>query len=158
MTKIRRPLTPYRALSRIADLLGWDGCAEVIEKSEWSVRKFSDPDAGREISLQDAIRLDAAYRRAGGKGAPLFECYAARLELMADTTVDHAALLLDSSGKAAKETGEAISAALEAAANSKNPATRMRAITEVEEGMEALHALHVRLSMMGSADNATEEA
>ena len=55
MTKLRRPLTPYRALSRIADLLGWDGAADVIEKSESAVRTFSDPDTGREISLQDAI-------------------------------------------------------------------------------------------------------
>lgn len=149
MTKERRPLTPYWALTRIADRLGWDGCADVIEKSEWSVRKFSDPDAGREISLQDAIRLDAAYRRAGGEGAPLFECYGARLGLLVDTSADSAKLLLDTSGKAAKETGEAIAAALQAACNSADANTFMRAIIEVEEGIEALFALHSRLSVMG---------
>lgn len=153
MTKERRPLTPYRALSRIADLLGWDGCAEVIGKSEWSVRKFSDPDAGRAISLQDAIRLDAAYRRAGGHGAPLFECYAARLNLLVDASEDHATLLLDTSGKAAKETGEAVAAAIAAAANTTDTAARLHAIVEVEEGLEALQALHSRLNMMGAHDD-----
>ncbi|MAC58705.1 MAG: hypothetical protein CMH85_10600 [Novosphingobium sp.] len=149
MTKPRRPLTPYRALARIADLLGWDGAAEVIEKSEWTVRKLSDPDAGRKLSFQDAIRLDAAFRRAGGQGAPLFECYAGRLELLAEVDADHGIALLDSSGKAAKETGEAVAAALAAASNANCAVTRMRALVEVEEGMEALQALHHRLNMMG---------
>lgn len=145
MTKERRPLTPYRALARIADLLGWDGCAEVIGKSEWSVRKFSDPDAGRAISFQDAIRLDAAYRRAGGDGAPLFECYAARVDLLAGGDCAQAACILDASGKAAKETGEALGAAMSAASSAHDPAARLRAIVEVEEGLEALQALRSKL-------------
>lgn len=141
MTKLRRPLTPYRALCRIADLLGWDGCADVIDKSEWSVRKFSDPDTGREISLQDAIRLDAAFQRAGGSGAPLFECYSARLELELADTGDRQALLLDAASRAAKEAGEAISAALDAARRADDPAAQLRAITETREGLEAMQSL-----------------
>ncbi|WP_313800957.1 hypothetical protein [Sphingobium sp.] len=145
MTKERRPLTPYRALARIADLLGWDGCAEVIGKSEWSVRKFSDPDAGRSISLHDAIRLDVAYRNAGGVGAPLFECYAGRLDILGATDNAQLACLLDVSGKAAKEAGEAVAAALSAAANSHDPAARMKAITEIEEGIAAFQTVRTTL-------------
>lgn len=146
MTKDRRPLTPYRALSRIADALGWDGCAEVIGKSEWSVRKFSDPDAGRSISLHDAIRLDVAFRNAGGAGAPLFECYATRLDMLCGNEDTQLACLLDVSGKAAKEAGEAVAAALNAAANSHDPAARMKAISEIEEGIAAFQTVRTTLT------------
>ncbi|MBG6116229.1 hypothetical protein IWY39_000033 [Sphingobium sp. JAI105] len=152
MTKDRRPLTPYRALSRIADLLGWDGCAEVIGKSEWSVRKFSDPDAGRSISLHDAIRLDIAFRNAGGSGAPLFECYASRLDLLFGTEDGHLACLLDVSGKAAKEAGEAVAAALNAAANTCDPSARLKAITEIEEGIAAFQTVRATLGRGGFDD------
>lgn len=145
MTKVRPPLTPYRALSKIADLLGWDGCATVLGKSESSVRKWGDPDAEREISFQHAIRLDAAYRRAGGEGAPLLQCYIARLELSADEQHDQQQLLAATS-KAVKETGEAVSAALDAAARADDPALRAKAVTEIEEGIEAMHDLHFKLT------------
>lgn len=149
MTKNRRPLTPYRALSRIADMLGWDGCASVIEKSEWTVRKLSDPDTGRNISLQDAIRLDQAYRRAGGLGAPLFEAYASAIDFTDDSPATRRAALVHASSKAAKETGEAIAAALSSAAASDDPAVHARAIAEVEEGMEAFQSLLVSLRGSG---------
>lgn len=141
MTKARRPLTPYRALCRISDLLGWDGCADVIGKSEWSVRKFSDPDTGREISLQDAIRLDAAFQRAGGNGAPLLECYSARLELELASDAERQRCLFDATSRAAKEAGEAISAALDAASRACDPAAHLRAVNEAREGLEAMQAL-----------------
>ena len=60
MTKPRPPLTFERALTRIAELIGWDGCASVLGKSESYVRKLSDPDIERSISIQYARRLDAA--------------------------------------------------------------------------------------------------
>ncbi|MCY1672139.1 hypothetical protein OVA07_14115 [Novosphingobium sp. SL115] len=145
MTKLRRPLTPYRALSRIADLLGWDGCGDVIGKSEWSVRKFSDPDTGREISLQDAIRLDAAYQRAGGTGAPLLECYSARLELELADDADRQRCLIDATSRAAKEVGEAIAATLDAASRANDPAAHLRAVTEAKEGLESMQALVTNL-------------
>jgi len=148
MTKLRAPLTPYRALTRIADLLGWDGCADLLGKSESQIRKLADPDAGREISYQDAIRLDAAYRRAGGCTAPLMECYAARLGLEASSP-DDKRILLAASSKAAKETGEAVSAALDAAALAGDPAMRDTAIQEVKEGIESLHALLFGLQSLG---------
>ncbi|WP_260925379.1 hypothetical protein [Novosphingobium sp. 9] len=149
MTKERRPLTPYRALSRIADLLGWDGCAEVIGKSEWSVRKFSDPDTGREISFIDAVRLDDAYGRAGGEDRPFHECFGARLGLLTAANHDAAAQLLETSGKAAKESGEAIAAALMVAADMRDAGAVTRAIIETEEGIQALFAQLARLKLMG---------
>ena len=140
MTKLRAPLTPYRALTTIAALLGWDGCADLLDKSESQIRKLADPDTGREISYQDAIRLDAAYRRAGGTTAPLLECYAARLGLEASGP-DDSRVLLAASSKAAKETGETVGAALDAAALADDPALRDVAIREAKEGIESLHGL-----------------
>ncbi|WP_337846882.1 hypothetical protein [Sphingomonas sp.] len=145
MTKLRRPMTPYRALSRIADVLGWDGCADVVEKSEWTVRKLSDPDTGRNISLQDAIRLDRAYRRAGGVGAPLFEAYAAAIEFDDADPDMRRAELVQASGVAVKEAGEAIAAALSSIDSSDSSAARMKAILEVEEGLQAFQSLLISL-------------
>jgi hypothetical protein len=141
MTKVRLPLTPYRALARIAELLGWDGCAAVLGNSEWTVRKWSDPDAEREISFQDAMRLDAAFMRAGGEGAPLYECYAARIDLLARDDGSDSSKLLAAASRAATELAEAVSASIDAAAQGGNQKLCRRAITEAEEGMEALQSL-----------------
>lgn len=148
MTKPRRPLTPQRALARITDLIGFDGAADVLGKSEWTLRKWSDPDTGREVSFQAAVRLDAAFRRADGLGSPFLECFAAQLELV-DDDGDHQTLLLAATAGAAKETGEAVCAAIEAANRSGDPALRMRALIEVEEGIASLTALHASIKRMG---------
>ncbi|WJS98226.1 hypothetical protein [Novosphingobium humi] len=140
MTKIRQPLTPYRALCRIEEVLGWDGIATVIEKNVWHCRKMSDPDTGREISLRDAARLDAAYQRAGGIGAPLREAFDALLTSLSDQEVDPADLLTASS-RAAKEAGEAVSAALDAARREGCPVARRVAVKEAEEGIASLLSL-----------------
>ncbi|MEM9965522.1 MAG: hypothetical protein AAGC58_09265, partial [Asticcacaulis sp.] len=110
MTKLRPPLSVYRALSRIADIIGWDGCAAVCGKTEWTMRKYADPDAEREISLRDAIRLDLAYRRAGGRGMPLFQAYALRLEI--EEWHDEDGCFIGLAREAARESGEAIDALL----------------------------------------------
>lgn len=142
MTKERKPLTPHRALSKIADALGWDACAEVIGKAETTLRKYSDPDTGRELSLRDAIRLDAAYRRDGGIGAPLFEAYAAAIDLGFPADADAARCLYSAASKAAKEVGEAVSAAIDAAINCDDPALMALARKEVGEGLEAMQTLY----------------
>lgn len=137
MTKLRHPLTPYRALSRIADLIGWDGCAAVIGKSESTIRKYADPDTEREISFQDAVRLDLAFRRAGGNGAPLFEAYSARLDLD-QLDADDTAQLIAAVRTAAREGGEAVDAAL-------SGGDRNSAIREADEAISAFTTLRARL-------------
>lgn len=140
MTKPRQPLTPYRALCRIEEVLGWDGIASVIGKNEWHCRKMSDPDTGREISLRDAARLDAAFQRAGGIGAPLREAYDAALSSLSDQAVDPTDLL-SAASIAAKEAGEAVAAAIDFARRAGCRTTRAAAINEAEEGIAALHTL-----------------
>ena len=137
MTKLRHPLTPYRALSRIADLIGWDGCAAVTGKSEWTMRKYADPDAERDLSLLDAMRLDIAFRRQGGAGAPLFEAYSARLDLEL-LEADDTAQLIAAVRNAAREGGEAVDAAL-------SGGDRNAAIREADEAVAAFTSLRARL-------------
>jgi hypothetical protein len=137
MTKLRKPLTPYRALLRIEEVLGWDGIAEVTGKNPWHCRKLSDPDTGREISLRDAARLDAAFQRNGGIGAPLREAYDALLLSLCDPSTVHCDLLAGAS-RAAKEAGEAVAAVLDAAAKVDCAKARRNAVKEAEEAVAAL--------------------
>lgn len=129
MTKIREPLTPYWALNEIAKLIGWDGCADVVGKSESQLRKLGDHDTGRGLHYQDAIRLDAAYQSAGGKGAPLLECYAAKLGMAAESQ-DEEGKLLDAVSNAVGECGEAFEATLKALGNIKNKSAAVREVGE----------------------------
>jgi len=167
MTKQRPPMTAYRALLRIADLIGWDGCALVIGKTEWTVRKYADPDTEREITLRDAMRLDLAYRRAGGHGTPLFEAYAAliyqagvfheghgtplfeayaaRLEVELASENSDPGHILQASREAARESGEALDAAISMAAGGGD---RREALREVSEAVAAFQGLYSQLQRM----------
>ncbi len=138
MTKRRPPVTFFAALCRAAEVLGYDGIASIIGTSESFVRKLSDPDAEREISLRNARRIDEAFQRAGGIGAPFVECYLLQLELASGVNTPSQADLLASIRAAAKETGEAVGAAIKAIENSDCPQSRQDALREIEEGITAM--------------------
>ncbi|AUW59420.1 hypothetical protein C1T17_16330 [Sphingobium sp. SCG-1] len=149
MTKVRKPLTFQRSLSLIADELGWDGCAAVVGKSESLLRKLSDPDTEREISLQDALRLDNAYYRAGGEGAPLFECYTLRLEApgMVEAATDTSVLV--AAGNVAKEAGEAVAATLHLIGHMDDPKAQELAVIETEQAISVMTKLLRKLTRGG---------
>ena len=148
MTKRRKPVTFSDALTQVAAVLRWDVCAQILGVSENWVRKLSDPDAEREISLQSARRLDAAYLRAGGDGAPFHECYALQLELTAGMLSRCSADMINAVGIAVKENGEAVAAALHAVENGTRGA-REDAVREIQEGIQAMTLL---LAKLGAAD------
>lgn len=81
MTKLRAPLTFENALDRIAGVLGWSVMGELLGKAERTVRDYGDPDIATGISLADAFALEVAYRRAGGDGAPIADCWKLRLAI-----------------------------------------------------------------------------
>lgn len=149
MTKIRKPLTFQRSLSLIADELGWDGCAAVLGKSESLLRKLSDPDTEREISLQDALRLDNAFYRAGGEGAPMFDCYALRLEApaIAEAATDTSVVM--AAGIVAKEAGEALSATMHLIVNMDDPKAQEQAVIETEQAISVMSKLLRKLTRGG---------
>lgn len=135
MTIVRKPATFERALSVIADRLGWDGCADVLAKSESHIRKMGTPDTDRELSMRDAVRLDAAYRRAGGEGAPLLECYALKLDLQVTGEAPSADAMLNGAQAVAKESGEAVAAIISLARNLHDPKSQADALRETEEAI-----------------------
>ena len=146
MTIPRQPITFENALWQIAALLGWDGCAAVLGKSESQVRKLGTPGVEREISLRDALRLDAAFRAAGGDGAPLLECYAIKLDLKIPVEPAAPACMIVGAGRAAKESGEAVAAAIELAHNANDPRARVNACREIEEAITELTRLLTRIA------------
>lgn len=140
MTKERAPLTIERAIVRIESLLGWARMAEIAGKEERTVRNWSDPDTGATIPLGVAIKLDVAYRAAGGDGAPLFQCYALRLEADTAEACADSRRLVELTALAAKEGGEAIAAFIVAAQPGATPQLKARAELEAEEAISALTA------------------
>ena len=136
MTKQREALTYQATLTKIATLLGWDRCAAICGvKSERTVRYWSDPDCETEIRLIDAERLDRAYLDYGGDHAPFHRLHALRLDIAGREAPDHCLYVV--AGKAAKETGEAIGALINAS-SSTDPRARRRARKEVHEAIDSL--------------------
>ncbi|MPT48020.1 MAG: hypothetical protein E2598_06315 [Sphingobium sp.] len=146
MTIIRKPATFEKALKDISDLLGWDGCADVLGKSESHLRKLGTPDTDRELSIRDAVRLDAAYRRAGGEGAPLFDCYALKLDIHMPSAPACTDTMLSGAQKVAKESGEAVAAIIELAGNLGSEKARTDALREIEEAVADLTRLARRIT------------
>lgn len=141
MTKLRDPISFELALSNIARVIGFDGCATVLGLSESAVRKMSDPDIEREICIRNARRLDAAYRRGGGAGAPMLEVYAFQLDIGGSEQVAPADAILAAIGATAKEYGEAAAAALNAVKNGVCPPSQIAALREIEEAVQSLQDL-----------------
>jgi hypothetical protein len=135
VTKRREPLTYHRALTKVAALLGWDVCAGLCGVTERAVRNWSDPDTDSEIRVIDAERLDRAYLNAGGDHAPFHRVFGLRLDIAGHETQ---ADLTIAAARAAKETGEAVSAIVLAATPGATPAARRKAREEGEEAIDAL--------------------
>lgn len=145
MTKERPPMSFEGALGKIVYLLGWPDVARICRRSERTVRNWSDADARGGIRLDQARELDLAYRRAGGEGAPMLECYALSLEAMSIAEDPCGEKLADRTSKAAKEAGEAIAALIDASRRPNSPAARLIARREAEEAISALTSANAAL-------------
>lgn len=135
MTKRREPLTYERTLATVAGVIGWDNCAAICGVGRRAISNWSEPDTQAAIRMIDAERLDRAFMDEGGDHAPFHRLFALRLEL-AERNVPHADLI-KVAAEAAKETGEAVSAMIDAA-TSKDPEMRRRAREEGEEAIASL--------------------
>lgn len=146
MTKLRAPCSFENALAKIAGVIGWEAAARIAGQSERCVRNWSDPDTEAGIRLDAALKLDVAYRAAGGDGAPMFQCYALRLEAETEAACADSAALCQATALAAKEAGEAVSALVMASRPGASHSDRVVAARETEE---ALGALTSSLSLLG---------
>lgn len=147
MTKLRDALTFEDAVIKIVALIGWNGAAAAVNKTERLVRYWSDPDDDKAPTIEQALKLDAAYASKGGEGAPFLSAYAYQLELtgFGSSTSDALVHLV---AKAAKETGEAVSALLEA---SRPGAPRQARDIALRESGEAIDALEEARRAAGAA-------
>jgi hypothetical protein len=137
MTKRRRPLTFERALWKVAAQIGWEEAAEIVGVADRTIRNWSDPDTTASVTLDAALKLDLAFRLAGGDGAPMLQCYSTRLEAdLVEASADLKALTFKIA-KAAKEGGEAIAAAAVAALPGASDNELARAELELEESIAA---------------------
>ena len=137
MTKLRAPLSFEDGITRIAGLLGWGPAAQVIGQRERCLRNYSDPDTSPTISLADALKLDLAYRLAGGEGAPMFDSYALQIDVATRQIDASADELARRTAVAAKEGGEAIASLIAANRPGATAAERAIAAREVREGLDA---------------------
>lgn len=140
MTKTRPPLTFELGLTRIAGLIGWDRVAALAGQEERTVRNWSDPDTGpsaEQIPLGTSLRLDAAYRAAGGPDAPMLDCYALRFATELGGCGHDLSELAMRIADAAKEGGEALAAAIRAALPGASDEQLARAILEFQESISA---------------------
>lgn len=137
MTKIRTPLTFENALTTVAAALGWKKTARIVGRSENTVRNWSDNDTTTGITLEAALQLDVEYHKAGGEGAPFFNCYATLVESARLDACPEIQALIAGAAKVAKETGEAIEATLNAATTSSGLSDIAIAERELEEAINA---------------------
>ncbi len=160
MTKPRSPRSIDAALTRIAGTLpgGWTDMAEATDRRESLVRAWGDPARREQIPVRDAIILDRAFREAGGLGAPIFEYYAARLDLNGAFVDCEQIALARHAASVVRECGEASAAIVDAALPAASPAQRARATREIEEAIETLRRTRPLLSGPGAFDHLTRDS
>lgn len=146
MTKAREPSTFEDAILRIVDRIGWDGAADIVGKGERVIRNWSDPDMDRQPTIDEALALDEAYLKAGGTSAPLMAVYTTRLERIGLKPAKSQDIAL-ATAMAAKETGEAIAAAVAASQPAACHKVRSTAEKELGEAIEAMQVLQGRVAV-----------
>lgn len=135
MTKLRQPATFADAVTRIAGVLTWSGMADVVGKAERTVRNWSDPETNTLPTVEDAMRLDAAFVAQAGGAPPILSVYGFRLEQVIRPAPDAAAIAAVT-GSAAIEGGQAIKALVDASQPGAPRAARIVARRECLEASE----------------------
>lgn len=149
MTKRRPPLSIDAALARIAGQLedGWKSVGKAVARHPGYVRKWGDPDAREKMPIDDAIKLDLAYRAAGGDGAPIFECYAHLLDIEGGSWFADEAALGRLAAEIIRECGEAGSAIVLSSQPGAGPSQRQKTLREVEEAIGVLTRARMLLGL-----------
>ena len=145
MTKPREPLTFALAITTICGRIGWKEAARIADRSERTIRYWSESDHTPTASIQQAIDLDRAYLEAGGSEAPILESYARQLDIhLAQLLPDRAAFAAELAN-ATLETAQAISSSISAMNGNAGPSHIHHAIRETEEAGTAIQRLLARL-------------
>jgi hypothetical protein len=148
VTKPRPPLTFAQAVTRIAGLIGWTDAATIVGRKERTVRLWSEPDQGGTCTLDQARDLDAAYRAAGGDGAPLLDAYAFQLEVQIALQTGCRRALASDLEAFTRESGDAVASVIPCLDGSASAAQHYRALAEVDECSGKLAKLRRRLTSL----------
>lgn len=145
MTKARAPMTFSLAITRVAGLIGWEEAARLTDRSERTVRLWSESDNGPLPTLDQAIALDLAYIEAGGGEAPIVESYARQLDVALANAFACQRTLSEDVAEAARESGEAIACSLRVTQPGAKTSDIYLAIAETEQASGACIRLLARL-------------
>lgn len=146
MTLLRIPFTFDDAMTRVAGVIGWAEAARIAGREVRTVRFWSEEGCTATPSIATAVKFDAAYRAAGGEGAPFAEAHAHILGKHIDRSDACRRALAEDLATAARETGEATAHAIIVATANASPRDTMRAIAEAEQGRNAMARLVRRLT------------
>lgn len=125
---------------------GLEGMAQATNRSVSTINAWRDPERREKVPLDDAIALDLAYQAAGGVGAPLFETYAAQLELAASTRFSDRHHLLEATKELVREAGEAHAALIHASQPGATAGDDARALREATEAFDRFKPILAMLS------------
>lgn len=139
MTAVKPPMTIEAALARIAGQLegSWAEMAEICNRAPATVYAWGNANMGDSIPMDCAIKLDIAYMRAGGIGAPIKSVYDLKVDCANRMAFAEQAELASLTGKHIKESAEATIAQLLCHQPGATPGDLRTAIRETQESLEA---------------------
>lgn len=142
MTALRDPNGCGHAIRRIVVQLGSvEAVAAVVGRKVGCITDWASDTRTACPSWAQAIALDAAYRAAGGEGAPLYEAYGAQLDFsVTELTACHSALA-SGIADASREWGDAIGAAALLTVPGFTPNQALTADIELDEAETRLKGL-----------------
>ncbi|VXC80085.1 hypothetical protein [Sphingomonas sp. 8AM] len=146
MTHIRAPLTFAGAMTQVAGLIGYPTAAKIAGRAERTVYAWAHPTSKTVPPIDQALAFDAAWREAGGAGAPFLDAFAFQLGLVIERQDACARALVADVSNVSRETGEAIAAALSLTNSNASPLDAHRAFAEVTQAGAAIDALQQRVA------------
>lgn len=133
MTVPRTPDTSAHAVLKIAGLLGYEGAAQVAGRKPACIRDWTNEATTSCPTWAQAVALDAAYHDAGGESAPLFDAYAAALNISISERSTCRRELAVELADASRECGEAIGATALLTQPGHSDNDTLRALTEIDQ-------------------------
>lgn len=97
------------------------------------MRLWSEPGCDTTPTIRQALRLDAAYRLAGGAGAPFLDAYRHKLEAAIGQQAACSIALAEEAGRVALEVGEAVAASIAITLPGASPRDIDRALADVRQ-------------------------
>ena len=146
MTHVRAPLTFPGAMTQVAGLIGYPAAAKIAGRAERTIYAWAHPTSKTVPPVDQALAFDAAWREAGGTGAPFLDAFAFQLGLVVDRQDACARALVAEVGTASREVGEAIAATLSLTHSRASPLDAHRAFAEVSQAADAIDAVQRRVA------------